>query len=244
MKRLLVLLLTVMLIWLMLSCSESKFVEPEEPTFQVSGIIYAYHCGQMTPAIPYHILSDYPASISYTNLENDSIYEAMTNSVSEYSFSLLAGQYAIETYSYHWRPCGHDTVNIHADTMIDQMELIGWTWDDTILISIFYETEDTLSLDSELVLLHKLDTMIGGYLYPKNSRLIQGTPYGGGFRWNQYYMPTEPGYYPWALNDDLNEILDTDTQIFPDSMWVHLIGYICSHTDRDSEENDSSISLK
>ena len=247
MKRLLVFLFLISMIWVMFSCSESKFVEPEEPTFQVSGIVYSEYCIWWLDAwFPYSDSLHLAATITCTDTLTGTEYVTQTNSASFYNNAIPEGVYYLEVETPHSRPRIRDTLLVTKDTIIDLYSGIEWLWHDTIIVEFYYQMGDTLPLDLELALIQKLDSTIGGCLYPENSWRDQFDPEDPNWLTisNQHHVPFDTSQRPWQLEDELREIVNSDTLTYPTSMYVRLKGFGCLHADRESDENNSSIALE
>lgn len=229
MKRFIILLLVALAATAMVTCSDDEIIGPEESGIRISGLVRYTRCpGSGVPVLPpqpYSDLCPVPVTVTATEVSSDESYRTTTDSESQYELNLPPGKYVMETESYSWLTQVANTIELVADTTIDLIGVEYWSWPDTMSIVFYYIESDTLSSDSELVLLRELNRNTGSHL-----DLAQMTSsYTENFKLRRYIIPHDLELHPYFLEAALNQSIAYDVRgIYPHNTYATLAYFICA----------------
>jgi hypothetical protein len=229
MKRVMNLLMVALAATAMVTCSDDDITGPVETGIRLSGTVRYTRCpGSGVPVLPpqpYRDKCPVPVTVTATEVSSDESYRTTTDSESQYELNLPPGKYVMETESYSWLTQLADTVELVTDTTLDLIGIEYWSWFDTVTISFYYIGSDTLSSDSEIVLLEILNRSTGNHL----DLAGMSSRYNEDFRLRTYDIPHDLEIHPYFLEAALNQSIANDVRgIYPYKTYATLSYVICA----------------
>lgn len=232
MKFSILLVVAVMALILVSSCTKEKIISPTPTTYKVTGTVYGWRCYICDPVNNggtehrYSVITGFPAVVKLVREGSCCTVWDVTDDSSQFEIEAEAGEYFAVVETAHCHPDTIEDITINGDTTMGFHTLLEYLVGDTVIINYYYPNpSDTLGYDEEWRYIRYFNSWVDDLLNLDGTERTE--TYIKSMNWLNvdYHIPTKEGYSPWQIYDKSLRVLNGHG--VPENFRFYLTWYIC-----------------